>query len=161
MPSYDAGPNAMKPNVQTPGPVERIEQLVAYALAQVPRIRAGDWGMLDPANVRTAFGFHLLQGTLRVEWRPTGEPAGLAIVWQDEAATLRQLDQEGKAAFRWQRTDPDGDCLYLGLVLGTEPHVMRRLAAYFRARFPALPEYAHRRGRLRTGHWLDTLKRKG
>lgn len=154
----------MNPTVQTsrPTPGAALEALVAYVLAAVPRLHPGDWQMTDPATLRTALGFHAAQGTLRVQWgTASAQPIGLAIVWQDFRAELEALEAAGKDAFRWNRTQPDGDCLYLGLVIGTAPHVMRPLAKYFRARFPALPEFAHRHGRLRAGRWLQPLIEKG
>jgi hypothetical protein len=147
--------------VQTSGLLDRV---TAYVLAARTRMAVVDDTMADPEQVLTALGFHSLQGTLRVEWRVTGgemEPVGVAIVWQDFRATLEQLAAEGKGAFRWQRTNPEGDCLYLGLVVTSAPHVMRKLATYFRQRFPQLPELAHRRGVLREGHWLNVLQMKG
>lgn len=157
--------------VQTFGscvPAELLDRITEYVLAAAPRMRGGvDDTLIERDTVRDALSFHALQGTLRVEWEAGGAmlraPVGLAIVWQDFAAELKRLTAAGKDAFRWQRTNPEGDCIYIGLVITTAPGVMWRLGKYFRQRFPQLPELAHQRGKLRAKQWLNrfSLKTKG
>lgn len=161
-------------------PALMLDRCTDYVLQNAPRIQAHDPLFRVPGRrtVWQGLAFHALHGTLRVEWQrsedrgqksevsPTSDlrsptsfpgPAGLAIVWQDREEALRLREAGGKDMFRWQPTDPDGDCLYLALVIATAPGILSRLAGWFRLRFPPLPEYAHRRGKLIQHGWLNRL----
>jgi hypothetical protein len=146
-------------------PAQLIERVADYILANGHRIRGTPWIEEDRRTLVAALGFHALNGTLRVEWKVESrkqkaempEPAGLAIVWQDFESEVKRLDAAGKSVFRWLPSLERGDCLYCGLVITTAPGVLARLAAWFRRRFPVLPEFAHRRGRLVQFDWLTRL----
>ena len=147
---------------------DALDAVTDYVLANKDRIRDPRFHAGDRETVRTGLAFHALQGTLRVEWSNNNSelgtrnselprPAGLCILWQDHRDHILEREAAGEEVFHWQKTDPAGDCLYVGLVITTAPGVLARLAAWFRRRFPALPEFAHRRGRLVRFHWLDRL----
>lgn len=144
-------------------PAQAIERVADYIEANAGRLH--DWVPEDRATLVQALGFHALNGTIRVEWKAESrklkaemEVAGVAIVWPDWRAEIERLDAAKQSIFRWTRV-PDGDCLYLGLVITTAPGVLHRLGAWFHARWPGRPQLAHRRGKLVELDWLTRLSK--
>jgi hypothetical protein len=133
-------------------PAGLLGRVADYVQAQAGRVQDATFDIGSRELVETALGFHALQNTLRVEWDPIRRldprPLGLAIVWRDRLADVQRRDAAGECAWQWQPDDPEGDCLYLALVITTAPGVLERLGAWFDGRFPPLPQYAYRRGRL-------------
>lgn len=104
--------------------------------------------------------FHLARGTMAVCWS-AGIVTGIAIAWQMHLKDLLAAVQAKADVFAWRPNDPTGDCVYLSLVIGETPGVMRPLARYFLESCPnwrELNQYAHRKGKLvRAGKLLTRL----
>ncbi len=137
-----------------------LTRLAEYVMANQRRVQDPTFNVGTFDFVRSVLSFHALQGSLRVEWQTriasglreriqVTEPAGMAIVWRDkEERVLSRLAQQ-RGTWHGLPEEPEGDCLLLALVITTHPDALPRLARYFANRYPALPEYAWRRGKLR------------
>jgi hypothetical protein len=134
---------------------ETIERAVDFLFANRERIQDEGLRTCDRDTAGLALTFHAVHNQLRLEWH-AGAVVGLGIAWRDDAERLRAATAKGEEMFQWEPGNPHGDCIYLGLFVSTERGVAARLARYFRAKFPRLPELAHRRGRLISRPWLAT-----
>lgn len=137
-----------------------IARLAEFVMANQHRVQDPTFNVGSYEQVRTVLGYHALQGTLRVEWGKriasgfreriiVTEPIGLAVVWRDREERLLKCFARDENPWDWQPEDKTGDCLYLALVITTGPQVLADLAKYFTHRYPVLPEYAYRRGKVR------------
>ena len=94
--------------------------------------------------------FHAVRGTLAVVRDDYGAVVGVSVAWQMHTRDLLAAERAGRDIFDWRPTDPTGDCVYLSLVISTEPGVPKTVAHYFLEFHPKwreLKQFAHRRGR--------------
>lgn len=126
-----------------------LKKIEAFCRRGVHRMHRNSRTSLE--HLTEALVFHAMRGTLAVVWEQD-EIAGVAVAWQTTRAKIDQAERDNRSVFDWQPNQPDGDAVYLALVLTTQRNAMRRLAKYFLEKFPQwaqLPMLAHRRGRLR------------
>ena len=93
--------------------------------------------------------FHAVQRTLALVWEQ-GMIVGAAVAWQTHTREVLAAARQNRDIFNWQPNDRTGDCVYLSLVIGTEPGVTRSAARYFLETYPEwreLKQFAHRRGK--------------
>ena len=119
-----------------------------FVLAQSDRLAGSE--NLSHRHLDDYLVFHATRGTLAVVWA-AGAVVGVAIAWQTNTRTVLAAARENRDVFDWTPSEPQGDCVYLALVLTTAPGAIRQLANYFLASCPnwrELKQFAQRRGRL-------------
>ncbi len=133
-----------------------LEKARDYLLSQHDRLCAARQELPDAGILLQALAFHATRGTLAIVRDTHGGIAGLAIAYRRKEHDIRTRVDE---VFNWEGNDPEGDSVYLALVMtGNSSPVTRHpspamatLARYFLKRFPewaGLKQFAHRRTRL-------------